>query len=151
MVEVGFKPMCLWPYVFTVKLHCLIETRDCSLPLFLAFWLRSSGGSDGKRLSTMWETWVQSLGREVPWRRKWQPTPIFLPGESHGQRSLVGYSPWGRKESDTTEWLHFQIGKNEKMTYPNWHNMEKAVQRRNCITININIKEKERSHIKNLT
>ena len=41
------------------------------------------------------------------WRRKWQPTPVFLPGESHGQRSLVGYSPWGRKESDTTEWLHF--------------------------------------------
>ena len=38
---------------------------------------------------------------------KWQPTPVFLPGESHGQRSLVGYSPWGRKELDTTEWLHF--------------------------------------------
>ena len=37
------------------------------------------------------------------WRRKWQPTPVFLPGGSHGQRSLVGYSPWGRKESDTTE------------------------------------------------
>ena len=36
-------------------------------------------------------------------RRKWQPTPVFLPGESHGQRSLVGYKPWGRKESDTTE------------------------------------------------
>ena len=39
------------------------------------------------------------------WRRKWQPTPVFLPGESHGQRSLVGYSPWGHKESDTTECL----------------------------------------------
>ena len=37
------------------------------------------------------------------WRRKWQPTPVFLPRESHGQRSLVGYSPWGRKESDVTE------------------------------------------------
>ena len=35
--------------------------------------------------------------------RKWQPTPVFLPGESHGQRTLVGYSPWGRKELDTTE------------------------------------------------
>jgi len=42
------------------------------------------------------------------WRRKWQPTPVFLPGKSHGQRNLVGYSPWGRKESDTTERLHFQ-------------------------------------------
>ena len=37
------------------------------------------------------------------WRRKWQPSPVFLPGESHGQRSLVGCSPWGRTESDTTE------------------------------------------------
>ena len=37
----------------------------------------------------------------------WQPTPVFLPGKSHGWRSLVGYSPWGCKESDTTEWLHF--------------------------------------------
>ena len=34
---------------------------------------------------------------KIPWRRKWQPTPVFLPGESHGQRSLAGYSPWGRK------------------------------------------------------
>ena len=41
------------------------------------------------------------------WRRKWQPTPVFLPGKSHGQRSLVGYSPWGHKESDMTEQLHF--------------------------------------------
>ena len=45
---------------------------------------------------------ISGLGR-FPWRRKWQPTPVFLPGESHGRRSLVGYSPWGRKESDTTE------------------------------------------------
>ena len=40
---------------------------------------------------------------KVPWSRKWQPTPVFMPRRSHGQRSLVGYSPWGRKESDTTE------------------------------------------------
>ena len=43
---------------------------------------------------------------KIPWRRKWQPTPVFLPGESHGRRSLVGFSPRGRKESDTTERLH---------------------------------------------
>ena len=44
--------------------------------------------------------------------RKWQPTPVFLPGESHGQRSLAGYCPWGRKESGTTEWLsHHQFQK----------------------------------------
>ena len=43
------------------------------------------------------------------WRRQWQPPPVFLPGKSHGRRSLVGCSPWGRKESDTTEWLHFHF------------------------------------------
>ena len=42
---------------------------------------------------------------KIPWRRKWKPTPVFLPGESHGQRCLVGYSPWGHKESDMTEQL----------------------------------------------
>ena len=42
-------------------------------------------------------------------RRKQQPTPVFLPGESQGQRSLVGYSPWGPKQSDTTERLHFHF------------------------------------------
>ena len=47
------------------------------------------------------DPWV----RKIPWRRKWQPTPVFLPGESHGQRILAGYSPWGQKESDTTEQL----------------------------------------------
>ena len=41
--------------------------------------------------------------RKIPWRRKWQPTPVFLPGKSHGQRSLAGHSPWGRREWDTTE------------------------------------------------
>ena len=40
---------------------------------------------------------------KISWRRKWLPPPVFLPGESHGQRSLTGYSPWGCKESDTTE------------------------------------------------
>ena len=40
---------------------------------------------------------------KIPWRRKWQPIPVVLPGESHGQRSLVGYSPWGHKVSDATE------------------------------------------------
>ena len=39
---------------------------------------------------------------KVLWRRKWQPTPVFLPEKFHGQRNLVGYSPWGHKESDTT-------------------------------------------------
>ena len=42
---------------------------------------------------------------KIPWRRKWQPTPVFLPGKSHGQRSLVDCSPWGHKALGTTEWL----------------------------------------------
>ena len=48
-----------------------------------------------KHLPTMRETWVRSLGWEDPWRRKWQPTPVSLPGESHGRRILVGYSLQG--------------------------------------------------------
>ena len=46
---------------------------------------------------------VLSWVRKIPWRRAWQPTPVFSSGESHGWKSLVGYSPWGQKESDTTE------------------------------------------------
>ena len=46
---------------------------------------------------------------KIPWRRRWQSTPVFLPGKSNGWRSLVGYSPCGHKESDTTEWLHFHF------------------------------------------
>ena len=46
---------------------------------------------------------------KIPWRRKWQPTPVLLLAKFHGWRSLVGYSPWGGKKSDTTEWLHFHI------------------------------------------
>ena len=51
------------------------------------------------------EIWVQSLGQEDPLEKKMQPSPVFLPGKSHGQRSLVGYSPKGYEESDTTERL----------------------------------------------
>ena len=43
------------------------------------------------------------------WRRQWHPTPVLLPGKSHGRRSLIGCSPWGREESDTTERLHFHF------------------------------------------
>ena len=66
------------------------------------------GGSDGKAFAYNVEdpgstSWV----RKIFWRRKWQPTPVLLPGESHGWRNLVGNSPWGHKESDLTERLHF--------------------------------------------
>ena len=65
------------------------------------------GGASGKEPSCQcrrrkrcrFDPWV----RKIPWRRKCQPTPVFLPGESHGQRSLAGYSPWDHKELDATE------------------------------------------------
>ena len=65
------------------------------------------GGSVGKEIRLqcfrhrrrMFDPWVW----KIPWRRAWQPTLVFLPGESYGQRSLTGYSPWGHRESDTTE------------------------------------------------
>ena len=56
-----------------------------------------------KNLPAMQETWVQSLGHKDPLRREWQPTPVFLPGEFYGQRSLTGNSQWGHRELDTTE------------------------------------------------
>ena len=66
------------------------------------------GGSDGKASDCnagdlKFDPWVG----KVPWRRKWQPTPVFLPGKSQGQRTLVGCSSWGRKESDTTSYFTF--------------------------------------------
>ena len=59
-----------------------------------------------KRLPTMQETQFDPWVGKIPWRRKWQPTAVFLPGEYYGLRSLVGYSPWSHKELDTTEQLH---------------------------------------------
>ena len=56
--------------------------------------------------------WFDPWVGKIPWRREWQPTPVFLPGKFNGQRSLAGYSPWRHKDSDTTEWLtlsHFPI------------------------------------------
>ena len=65
-------------------------------------WLRSKEYAC-QRWRPGFDPWV----RKIPWRRKWQPIPVLLPGKFHGWRSLVGYRPWGRKESDMTEQLHF--------------------------------------------
>ena len=56
----------------------------------------------------------------MPWRRKWQPTLVFLPGESHGLRSLVGYSPQGSKELDRTERLHFHFHGMMILPFSSW-------------------------------
>ena len=67
--------------------------------IVLPWWLRQKICLQCRR--PRFDPWV----RKIPWRREWLPTPVFLPGELHGQRSLAVYSPWGRKESDMTERL----------------------------------------------
>jgi len=68
--------------------------------------LRTGGLADSFRIISGLEFYdSMNLGR----RRQWHPTPVLLPGKSHGQRSLVGCSPWGREELDTTEWLPFHF------------------------------------------
>ena len=76
---------------------CICNTLFChGLPWWLRWW------SICLQCERPWfEAWV----RKIPWRSEWQATPVFLPGEFHGQRSLMGYSPWGHKESDMTERL----------------------------------------------
>ena len=59
-----------------------------------------------KCLPAMWRPRFDPWLRKIPWRRKWQPTLALLPGKFYGWRSLVGYSPWGHKESDMTKRLH---------------------------------------------
>ena len=60
-------------------------------------------------LAAFWGKWVLGRSMYIYWRRQWHPPPVLLPGKSHGQGSLVGYSPWGHLESDTTEQLHFHF------------------------------------------
>ena len=60
---------------------------------------------------------ISGLGR-FPWRRAWLPTPVLLPGESHGQRSLVSYSPFGHRESNMTEWLTLPLFHPKVQTLP---------------------------------
>ena len=65
------------------------------------WWLRGKEPACQRR-RLGFDPWV----KKIPLRMKWQPTPVFLPGESHGQRSRAGYAPWGCRESDTTWWLN---------------------------------------------
>ena len=67
------------------------------------------GDSDVKNVRVLQEIWIDPWVGKIPWRRTWQPNPVFLPGEFHGQRSLVGYHLWVHKESDTTECLCIYI------------------------------------------
>ena len=68
-------------------------------------WTEEPGGLQSMGSRRVGHDWATSLSffTFIHWRRKWQPSPMFLPGESQGQGSLVGFRPWGRTESDTTE------------------------------------------------
>ena len=75
------------------------KTKNCCVLVLTMCCEGFPGGSAAKNLPAVQETLVE----KNPWKRAWQPIPVFLPGESHGQRSLAGYSPLGHKESDTTD------------------------------------------------
>ena len=68
-----------------------------------------SGGSDDKVCLQCGRPTFNPWVRKIPWRRKWQPAPVLLPGKLHGQRSLLGYSSWGHKELDTLRDFHFHF------------------------------------------
>ena len=86
--------------------------------------IQNTSGSDGQQAikvtMTFWGYkfgFGKCFGASSPWRRKWQPTPVSLPGKSHGQRKLVGCSPWGRKESGTTEQLTLTLGASSRSNH----------------------------------
>ena len=78
---------------------------------------------------------------KIPWRRKWQPTPVFLPRKFHGQRSLLGYSPWGCKKSDATEHVHtsYLIMTSDSICSPNLCFFSYAYQTVHCISTILDI------------
>ena len=148
---------CLWSHLW--RWQCQWNHTAWGLALRLPWWLRCKSvclqcGRPG------FDPWV---GKILSWRRKWQSTPVLLPGKSHGQRSLVGYSPWGCKQSDTTERLHFSVvgrgcvpslsldlrpnygGGNEEngdllqKVCLNWLKIEPAISRESFIIITITI------------
>ena len=73
-----------------------------------------------KRLPTMWQTWVQSLDWKDLLEKEMATHSQFLPGKSHGRRNPVGYSPWGHRESDTTEQLYFSHNDTKPQTQLEW-------------------------------
>ena len=114
--ELGLTRICLWGKTVLIAIwskflcnHSWLIQKDCLSWYYISLSISSLGfpmwlsGKEptcqcGRQRSRVFGPWV----RKISWRRKWQPTPVFLPGESHGQRSLVGYSPRGHKGSDTT-------------------------------------------------
>ena len=100
-----FSPLVNWIVKQSKRLFILFKIFSILLiELGLPRWLRR-----WRICLHWWRTRSDSWVGKIPWRREGLPTPVFLPGEFHGQRNLVGYSPWGHKELDTTEWLSFHF------------------------------------------
>ncbi|XDA72500.1 hypothetical protein R6Z07M_002768 [Ovis aries] len=96
------------PFFFQPGFLSSLEIFDVStwIPIFKGF----PGGAEVKASAcNLGDLGSIPRSARFPWRRKWQPTPVFLPGESHGRRSSVGYSPRVSKELDMTEQLHFHF------------------------------------------
>ena len=92
--------MCLW----------LENPQNIKVLLLFEQWHKAAVWDDSGKVAIMLvSTRTNKDNLTIAWRRQWHPTPVLLPGKSHGGRSLVGYSPWGREESDTTERLHFHF------------------------------------------
>ena len=92
-----------YPKSKSIKIISKIMHLPCGT--FQSVWCDLGGGHHGQRkfLEAKRSSFIILLECSWFWNRKWQPTPVFLPGNSHGQRSLASYSPWGHKASDTTE------------------------------------------------
>ena len=99
------KVVCLGSCQVGVQILC-----ECVNVTSMFFPIYYPSGSDGKMSCVQCERpGFDPQVRKILWRRKWQPIPVLLPGKSHGQRSVVGYSPRGHKKLDTTEQLHFHF------------------------------------------
>ena len=98
------SPVCLFANSWTESLDYL--SLSLSLSLF-QYWGFPGGAVVKTPTANVGDTkyWFNPWVGKIPWRRKWQATPVFLPGKSHGQRSLVGCSPGGHKELNKTEQL----------------------------------------------
>ena len=117
---------------------CILEIKPLSVASFVSIFSHSIGcvcvffffflmvsfavNLGGSEVKPGFNPWVG----KIPWRRQWQPTPVFLPGESHGQRSLVGCSPWAYKVSDSSEQLSTQQRKSvqHRSCFKDWESKE---------------------------
>ena len=89
-----------------------LEKHHSSFSVMISLGLRYLVAQMVRNLPAMQEIQVDPWVGKIAWRKEWLPTPVFLPGVFHGQRSLAGYSTWGSKESDSTEWLTYVMSWN---------------------------------------